>query len=249
MKAELWVLLAGNLTIVSLFIYFALLVFPGKELSEETKRRPRSFISNAMFREFWYFMMEPFKVKLIKWGIGPNALTTAGLVFSMFAAAAFVYGYFGFAGWCIIFAATCDVYDGMLARARRVSLKSGAFLDSTFDRVGESAMFCGLLWFFRDDPVWFFIVFLGLSASQIGSYCRARAEGLGFNKEGSRGTFQRAERMIIFSIGMTISPLADLYLPIGHTAKATLIIIAIGSFQTALTRSIGIYKEMRLTEK
>jgi len=246
---ELKALLIANLIMLILAVYFLLVVYPKKELSEETKRRPRSFISNAFFREYWYFIMDPFKRKLIQWNVEPNTITLWGLLFSLFAAVAFATGKFGIGGWFVILASTCDVYDGMLARARKISLKSGAFFDSMLDRIGEAAMFAGLLWFFSSDPIWFLLVFIASAASQIVSYGRARAEGLGFDKGGSRGIFQRAERMIIFSIGMAGVPIFELFAPGVLLVKATIFIIALGSVQTAISRTVGIYREIRATEK
>ena len=248
MALELWILFGFNILVIFLSIFFAIFVYPKREHSEETKRRPRSFISNAFFREFWYFIMDPLKRKFIEWDTNPNTITFWGLIFSLAAAAAFSAGKFGIAGWMVILSSTCDVYDGQLARARKITLKSGAFFDSTLDRVGESAMFCGMLWFFRDSPTWFFVVFLASAASQLVSYCRARAEGLGFDKGGSRGMFQRAERMIVLSIGMCLAPLSDLFFIEGGLVRLTIFIICAGSVQTALARSIGIYREIRATE-
>jgi phosphatidylglycerophosphate synthase len=158
-------------------------------------------------------------------------------------------GRFGLGGWFVILAATCDVYDGMLARAQKISLKSGAFFDSTLDRVGETAMFFGLLYFFKDQTLWFILIFLLVAASQLVSYARARAEGLGFDKMGSRGFFQRAERMIVLSIGMPLTPFFDMFLPKDSLVFVTILFIAAGSIITAVSRSVGIYREIRLSEK
>ncbi|MBS1985712.1 MAG: CDP-alcohol phosphatidyltransferase family protein [Bdellovibrionales bacterium] len=236
--------------ILSIFAIFAIFIYPFREWSEETKRRPRSFISNALFREFWYFIMMPLKGKLIAWNIQPNTITVWGIIFSMASGVAFGMDKFGFGGWFVILAATCDVYDGMLARAKAIKYPSGAFFDSTLDRVGELGMFFGLLWYFRTNDLWFFIVFIVIASSQVVSYARARAEGLGFS--GGKGFFQRAERMIVLSIGMSLAPVFDLL--IGGDARAIAIkittgFIAVASFQTAWTRTAGLFQEMRAAER
>ncbi len=248
MNADLWVLLVANLIIISLSIYFAIFVYPHRPWTEETIKRPRSFVSNAYFREFWYFIMDPLKKKLIEWDVQPNSITVIGFVFSLIAGFAFAFGKFGFGGWLVILSATCDVYDGQLARAKKLMPKSGAYFDSVLDRVGEAFIFGGLLWFFRNEPLWFLIIVTASAASQIVSYARARAEGLGFG--GSRGFFQRAERMIVLSIGMPLSPF--FHLLTGHgdwLVKTSILFISVGSIQTALSRSVGIYREIRATEK
>ncbi len=248
MSRDFWILLWVNAAVIFLSIYFAIFVYPHQEISEETRRRPRSIISNAFFREFWYFMMEPLKKKLIEWNVSPNTITFVGLALSLAASWFFLVGDFGMGGWMLILASTCDVYDGMLARAKKISLKSGAFFDSTLDRISEAAMFGGLMWFFKDEPIWYWVSFMGAMSSQLVSYCRARAEGLGFDKGGSRGFFQRAERMIVFSILMPLSPMAEIWLPKHSFVKSALLIVCIGSLQTAFARGVGIYREIKKSE-
>lgn len=243
MQWELKVMFGATAFVFLLAGYFGFFVYPHRELSEQTRSRPRSFVSNAFFREFWYFIMGPLKVKLIKWGVHPNTITWVGFVFSVLAGVAFAYGNFGVAGWMTIFAATCDVYDGQLARARAISLKSGSFLDSVLDRLGEACMFFGLAWFFRDDVLWFATIFLGFTASNIVSYARSRAEGLGYG--GSRGFFQRAERMIVLSVGMSLYPVFFEFTEYSHEWLClTIGFLCWGSVHTALTRSVSIYNEM-----
>lgn len=250
MNLDLKILTAVNVYILVCAAYFGIFVYPYRELSEETKRRPRSFISNAFFREFWYFIMEPLRRRLISWGIRPNTITVTGLFFSSLAGVCFAFGKFGLGGWFVILAATCDVYDGMLARAMKLQQKSGAFFDSVLDRVGETFMFFGFAWYFREVPFWFVVVSFAAAASQMVSYCRARAEGLGFDKGASRGFFQRAERMIVLSILLPLSPLVNLLVePQDVTVYAALMIIFLGSLQTAISRGVGIFREIRAVER
>ena len=246
MNFELWILLIANGIILSIVFFFGIFIYPKRPLSEETKRREKSFISNSFFREAWYFLMEPFKRKLVEWNVEPNTITIWGVIFSILGGVAFAFGLFGLGGWFVVLASTCDVYDGMLARARKISLKSGAFFDSTLDRLGESAMFFGLTWFFKDSAFWFCALFILFAASQIVSYSRAR--GLGFF--GARGFFQRAERMIVLSVGMTLNPLVDYFAGTSFLlVKIALVIMCVGSVQTAITRCWSIYREMRAVEK
>ncbi len=41
-----------------------------------------------------------------------------------------------------------DLVDGALARARGITGPWGAFLDSSLDRIADSAVFAGLIWWF-----------------------------------------------------------------------------------------------------
>jgi CDP-diacylglycerol--glycerol-3-phosphate 3-phosphatidyltransferase len=247
MNLDLILIFSLNAFVIFMAVVFAIFFYPKQELSEETKKRPRSFVSNAFFREFWYFLMGPLKRQFIKYDVSPNVLTWFGFIFSAFAGIAFGLGEFGMGGWFVIFAATCDVYDGQLARAKGINKKSGAFLDSVLDRLGEAFMFCGLAWFFREDVLWFLVLFITFTSSQLISYTRARAEGLGFG--GARGFFQRAERMIVLSIGMCLIPVFNYFWGNGHySLYSTLACLCLGSVQTALSRSISIYFEIRSTE-
>ncbi len=189
--------------------------------------------------------MEPLKKRLVQWGVSPNTITSWGALFSIASAYFFAQGKFGLGGWLVILSATCDVYDGLLARAQGINRKSGAFYDSLLDRVGETFIFGGVLWYFKSDPIWFSITLVAMTASQLVSYARARAEGLGFSGSGSRGFFQRAERMIVLSIAFPLSPLFEVTLGWGLEAvQFAILIIAVASAQTAVSRSIGIYREI-----
>lgn len=250
MPIEVLLLLVVNGVMLGIFVIFALFIYPRRELSDETKRRARSFVSNSLFREYWYFVIGPFKKKLVDWNVHPNTLTWWGFFLSIGAGAFFAKGEFGIGGWFVILAATCDIYDGQLARLRTIKLKSGAFLDSTLDRIGEVAMFYGLARYFRLDDLMFLIIFLGFAASQVVSYSRARAEGLGFPELGQRGFFQRAERMIVLSVSMSLSPLFELLWGWGdYLVKGGVIFICLGSAQTAWSRSVFIFCGIRRTEK
>jgi CDP-diacylglycerol--glycerol-3-phosphate 3-phosphatidyltransferase len=251
MPLDVWILLIANGGVIFTAILYGIFIYPHQELSEETKRRDKSFITNSFFREFWYFLTGPLKRKLIDWDVKPNTITAVGFVFSLIAGAFFAYGEFGIGGWFVILAATCDIYDGQLARAREITFKSGAFLDSTLDRVGEVGIFYGLARFFAHDDSWFLIIFMGFAAAQVVSYSRARAEGLGFEHLGKRGFFQRAERMTVLSFAMPLSPLAELLYPGGgfFLVKTGIALLCFGSMQTALTRTVSIFRGMRASER
>jgi CDP-diacylglycerol---glycerol-3-phosphate 3-phosphatidyltransferase len=250
MPLSVLALFAVNGFMLVLFFIFAVFIYPKRDLSEETKRRPRSFVSNALFREYWYFVIGPVKQQLVKWNVSPNALTVWGLILSVVAGYFFSIGEFGTGGWFVILAATCDIYDGQLARLREIKLKSGAFLDSTLDRIGESAIFYGLTRYFRADDTLFLVLFLGFAASQVVSYSRSRAEGLGFPDLGQRGFFQRAERLIILSVCMPMAPLFDHFWGLGdELIKFGIYFMCVGSVWTAVSRSAGIFRGIRRTEK
>jgi phosphatidylglycerophosphate synthase len=250
MNFETKTVLCLNLILFSGFFSFLFFVFPGRPLSLETKKRSRSFISNAAFREYWYFLSKPLVSVFCKYNISPNFLTFIGFLFSLNAGVLFSLGFLGLGGWSVGLSATFDVLDGLVAREKKISTKSGAFFDSVLDRLGESAIFLGLAIFWRENNVGIFVCFLVLIASQMVSYIRARGEGLGFFSD--TGFMQRAERIILLGLGTVFAPLIDFSnLPFSGSdfALVFLTLIATGSIQTAMTRFFGTYKAIIHSEK
>src|SRR6476469_1342925 len=90
-----------------------------------------------------------------------------------------------------------DLIDGYMARTMGVSSKWGAFLDSTLDRIGDSAIFAGLaIWLFNggDDELLGCIALWALVMGSVTSYARAKAESLGMTAKG--GIAERADRLV-----------------------------------------------------
>lgn len=138
----------------------------------------------------------------IRLGIGPNAITTTGLVVVLAAAVAFGGGAIRLGGALLLFSGLFDILDGQVARLGQRSTAFGAFYDSTLDRVGESALFGGIaLYFLRGGvpadrvPIAVMVSIAALVSSLLVSYTRARAEGLGL--ECRVGIAARAERILL----------------------------------------------------
>ena len=88
-----------------------------------------------------------------------------------------------------------DILDGALARAASKGTVFGAFLDSTFDRLGEAAMLTAIgLVFMRDgNEIALVATFAAVIGSFLVSYTRAKAEALGLR--GDVGFGSRVERV------------------------------------------------------
>jgi archaetidylinositol phosphate synthase len=112
-----------------------------------------------------------------------------------------IYLYF-VAGALFLLSGFLDALDGALARKKNMESKSGAFLDSTLDKIGESAIFIGIIASGAVTALW---GSLALSSSILVSYTRSRAESLGVDLKGV-GLMERAERMILISIASFIEP-------------------------------------------
>ncbi len=104
---------------------------------------------------------------------------------------------------CLILAALCDVLDGQLARRTGQTSRFGAFLDSCLDRLGEGAVFLGLVLYLGPrGPGWVAVAVLALLCSTMVSYARARAEGLGLS--GKTGFLERPERLVLLILALLI---------------------------------------------
>jgi len=137
----------------------------------------------------------------------PNQVTVVGLGLTFLAAGLAAFGQLRWAGVVLIFAGTCDILDGALARSTRASYPYGAFLDSTLDRYSEGAVYLGLAAYFVtiDPPLqeWLILATLAaLAGSFLVSYVRARAQSLGFACK--TGLFQRPERVVVTVIGLLL---------------------------------------------
>ena len=155
----------------------------------------------------WYRRrVEPFEAALARAGVSPDALTYAQFVVSAAAGWAFWTGCLFLGGVLTCLAGTLDVLDGGLARRTGTASPRGAFVDSVVDRWAEAATFLGIGAYFRDS--WVVLVVVGAAfASQMVSYVRARAEGLGVVM--NVGAVQRPERYVLLGFGAGLSGVAS----------------------------------------
>ncbi len=146
---------------------------------------------------------DPLVNRLLAWGVTPDAVTATGTVGVVAAALAFFpRGSFLVGTLVITVFVLTDTIDGALARKRGDASLFGAWLDSTCDRVADGAIFGGLvLWFAGDgrDDVLLAVSLFVLACSQVVSYEKARAEGLGLRCD--VGIAERPERLILVLAG------------------------------------------------
>ncbi|HEY4888345.1 MAG TPA: CDP-alcohol phosphatidyltransferase family protein [Candidatus Dormibacteraeota bacterium] len=160
----------------------------------------------------------------------PNQVTVVGLMLTFVAATLAAFGHLQWAGVVLIFAGTCDILDGALARSTHTSYPYGAFLDSTLDRYSEGAIYLGLAAYFvgSGGPFQRWLVLATLAAlagSFLVSYVRARAQSLGFTCES--GVFARPERVVVTVIGLIFG---------GYVLYAVVFLLAALTNWTALQR-------------
>jgi archaetidylinositol phosphate synthase len=137
-------------------------------------------------------------------GLSANFWTGVGLALAFVAAGVYASTMFGIPAWIaaiaggilLLVSGFFDMVDGAVARVTKQASKKGAFLDSTFDKIAEVAIFVGIAVGGLANPVW---VMVALGLSLLVSYTRARAESLGVELKGI-GIGERAERMLILAI-------------------------------------------------
>jgi CDP-diacylglycerol--glycerol-3-phosphate 3-phosphatidyltransferase len=150
----------------------------------------------------------------------PDMLTLAGLALCV--AGAVLVGFeerneklfFWLGGALFVAGSIADILDGALARAASKGTVFGAFLDSTFDRLGEAAMLTaiGLVFMREGNEVALVASFAAVIGSFLVSYTRAKAEALGLR--GDVGFGSRLERVVIVSVGLGLAPWGWLQWPI-----------------------------------
>ncbi|PIE34002.1 MAG: hypothetical protein CSA55_01690 [Ilumatobacter coccineus] len=136
----------------------------------------------------------------------PDYLTFLGLAIGIGAAIAVGAGYLHLGLILVILAALPDLLDGALAKASGAASQRGAFFDSTVDRITDALLLGGIAYYFAItyDPRIAVLPFAVSSISLVISYQRAKAESLGLDAKG--GLMERAERIVVISIGILVEP-------------------------------------------
>src|SRR6266516_4629478 len=150
-------------------------------------------------------LLGPLARLLITSGVHPNTITTVGTLVVVGSGVAFGTGAVRLGGSLLLISGILDLLDGQVARLGGKITAFGAFYDSTLDRIGEAAVFAGLIFYFSSGPLpadmkprALAAGLVALVASFLVSYTRARAEALGV--ENKVGIAARAERLLLLGI-------------------------------------------------
>src|SRR6185312_2705729 len=174
-------------------------------------RMGEAAVSNfyLMTRAAYVKLSRPVAKAALRAGFTPDSITilgTAGTVvaaLTLFPIGQLWWG--AFAVWIFVLA---DMLDGAMARKRGGGTRFGAVLDATCDRLGDGAIFCGLLWwaaFGMRSTSLVVATMICLVTSQVISYIKARAEASGLSAEG--GMIERPERLVIVLMSAGLSGL------------------------------------------
>ena len=196
---------------------------------------------NRFARAFATRLLSPLASLLIKVGISPDIVTIVGTFIVCFGALFFYPRHEFFWGSLLIAVfALFDTLDGTMARLSGRSTKWGAYLDSTLDRVADSAIFGGLVLWYSGDGDTPYLAALALACLILGSvvsYAKARAEGLGMTA--NVGIAERAERLVVV---LTATGLVGLGVP-EVLLTVVLTLLALASLITIIQRMLEVRRQ------
>ncbi|ANW21081.1 phosphatidylinositol phosphate synthase [Streptomyces clavuligerus] len=202
---------------------------------------------NKYARAFFTRVLTPFAAFLLRRGVSPDAVTLIGTAGVMAGALVFFpRGEFFWGTIVITLFVFSDLIDGNMARQAGLSSRWGAFLDSTLDRVADSAIFGGFaLWYAGtgDNNVLCAVSIFCLASGQVVSYTKARGESIGL-PVAVNGLVERAERLVISLVAAGLSGLATFGVPgVEVLLPIALWVVAAGSAVTLGQRVVTVRRE------
>ena len=196
------------------------------------------------FRDVWSAMVGPLARALVRRGVSPDVISLVGTLGVMAGAlVCFPQGWLWQGVLVILVFIFSDLLDGQVAKLSGTASSWGAFLDSSLDRLGDAAVFGGILLFFvnQRSPFWASIALAALVFGQVTSYVKARAEGLGFTVTG--GLAARADRLVVILLGALLAGLGVPYVLEGATA-----LLALGSLITVGQRIAQVRRQSAVAD-
>ena len=159
--------------------------------------------------------------------MSPDTLTTVGVVISFLAGAGFALGELVWAGVLMGVAGFFDLIDGVVARAQGSSSPSGAFYDSSMDRLSDLFVFSGIaVGMAADaDPWGVALLCWAMIGAVMTSYTRARAEKHLASLDA--GFMERGERVVVLMLGA-----------LSGWLRVALTLVALGATLTAIQRVV-----------
>ncbi|HOA67231.1 MAG TPA: CDP-alcohol phosphatidyltransferase family protein [Phycicoccus elongatus] len=193
---------------------------------------------NRYARAFFTKVFTPFARLLVRLGVSPDVVTVVGTLGVCFGALWFYPRGQLLVGTLVITAFVfSDTVDGVMARLSGRSSTWGAYLDSTLDRVGDAAIFGGLVLWYAGDGDQTVLAGLALACLILGSvvsYAKARAEGLGMTA--NVGIAERADRLVAV---LVVTGFVGLGLP-QVVLGVVLALLAVASLVTVFQRMLTV---------
>lgn len=177
---------------------------------------------------------------LLKAGLSANAVSAIGAAGSALSAIYFYSkGEFLIGTIVTVLFVLSDLLDGTMARMSSTGSKWGALLDSTLDRITDSAVLGSVAYYLsKENDRLLPVVLTALVAGGLVSYIKARAESL--NIECNGGFAERTERLVIAFLAIFLAGFSVPFaLAVGMWA------LAVASSYTVLERLVIVYKGSR----
>lgn len=199
--------------------------------------------------EFGYWMFRVPVRLCIALHITANMITFGSLLATLVGAYLIAIGHFALGGWTLLFAFTCDSWDGIVARATNTGSISGEFFDATIDRYNDLITFFGFMYYYRNDPLPLLLVLIALTGSTLTSYTRAKGEAVGVDP--NVGYMQRHERAVWLGISTATAPILAAYVepgaahPLYHLPIAIMALLAVLTNITAVWRVLFVMNGLR----
>jgi CDP-diacylglycerol--glycerol-3-phosphate 3-phosphatidyltransferase/CDP-diacylglycerol--inositol 3-phosphatidyltransferase len=194
------------------------------------------------FKGFWQgVVLMPFVRLFIRLGISPDAVTLVGTLGVCAGALVFFPQGMLLTGVLVITAFVfSDLVDGAMARQLGRSSRFGAFWDSTLDRIGDGAVFGGLVLYFAadgDSQLYLALALFCLVMGSVTSYARARAESLGMDAKG--GLAERADRLVLILVATGLGAIFD----VPWLMYAALWVLAFANTYTVVFRVLKVRRQ------
>jgi CDP-diacylglycerol--glycerol-3-phosphate 3-phosphatidyltransferase len=178
-------------------------------------------------------------------GLTPDVLNFVGLGFGIFSGALICLNQPEGGALALGIAGVADVLDGRIARRMGLVSRYGQFIDSTLDRFVEVAVLLALAYYLRGHPWGPQVAAAALAGSLLVSYTRARGESVGVVC--TVGLMPRAVRLVLTLVACLFDRWISMLCgaPAGSLLILVLIMIALGTFSTAVYRTYWIARRLR----
>jgi len=183
-------------------------------------------------------LINPLARAALRVGLTPNSVTILGALGLIISAAYFYSNEEYFVGTLVITVfALSDLFDGAMARiSEKGATPWGGFLDSTIDRVTDSAIVISLaLPLIRNEDLLAYPAVVALVTGVLIPYIRAKAES--FDIACSVGITERTERLIIILVAAGFHGLGVPY------------ILAIGVWTLAILGLVTVIQRLQVVRK
>ena len=186
--------------------------------------------------------LAPIARQLHALGVSANAVTLFGLLLTVTGSIFLAAGHPLRALLALVFGTLADALDGQIAKIAG-GTKLGAFLDSTFDRLSDSALTGAAVVYgaYNNDLVLFWAGLIALVSGSFIPYIRAKAESLGISA--SVGIAPREARLLLLVLGVAAwAATAN-----SQLFAAALAVVAFLSTVTTLQRIVHVARVLRDT--